>query len=128
MIDVKKYSAALLSLPFALVIFGFFVVPLCLVIMVSFWDYNSYSIIPDFIFTNYHDIFYGCVKSLPDLCTSFATYLSSLKFVFITWVTTLLTGFLVALFLCFCVSSLQIQIVLFLLCTCLLYTSDAADE
>ena len=53
MIDVKKHSAALLSLPFALVIFGFFVVPLCLVIMVSFWDYNSYSIIPDLIFENY---------------------------------------------------------------------------
>jgi ABC-type sugar transport system permease subunit len=57
MLDVKKHSAALLSLPFAFVIFTFFVVPLCLVVMVSFWDYNSYSIIPDFIFTNYQDIF-----------------------------------------------------------------------
>ena len=124
MIDVKKHSAALLSLPFAVVIFVFFVLPLCLVVMVSFWDYNSYAIIPDFIFTNYHDIFYGCVKNLPDLCTSFATYLSSLKFVFITWLITLLTGFLVALFLCFCVSSLQMQIVLFLLCTIPFWTSN----
>ena len=124
MVDVKKHSAALLSLPFAVVIFVFFVVPLCLVVMVSFWDYNSYAIIPDFIFTNYHDIFYGCVKNLPDLCTSFATYLSSLKFVFITWLITLLTGFLVALFLCFCVSSLQMQIVLFLLCTIPFWTSN----
>ena len=101
MVDVKKYSAALLSLPFAVVIFVFFVGKLCLVIMVSFWDYNSYAIIPDFIFTNYLDIFYGCVKNLPDLCTSFATYLSSLKFVFITWCITLLTGFLVAHFCVF---------------------------
>ena len=124
MIDVKKHSAALLSLPFAVVIFVFFVLPLCLVVMVSFWDYNSYAIIPDFIFTNYHDIFYGCVKNLPDLCTSFATYLSSLKFVFITWLITLFTGFLVALFLCFCVSSLQMQIVLFLLCTIPFWTSN----
>ena len=124
MVDVKKHSAALLSLPFAVVIFVFFVLPLCLVVMVSFWDYNSYAIIPDFIFTNYHDIFYGCVKNLPDLCTSFATYLSSLKFVFITWLITLLTGFLVALFLCFCVSSLQMQIVLFLLCTIPFWTSN----
>ncbi|MDC1156412.1 ABC transporter permease [Alphaproteobacteria bacterium] len=92
--------------------------------MVSFWDYNSYSIIPDFIFTNYQDIFYGCVKNLPDLCTSFATYISSLKFVFITWLITLLTGFLVALFLSFCVSSLQMQIVLFLLCTIPFWTSN----
>ena len=92
--------------------------------MVSFWDYNSYAIIPDFIFTNYLDIFYGCVKNLPDLCTSFATYLSSLKFVLITWFITLLTGFLIALFLCFCVSSLQMQIVLFLLCTIPFWTSN----
>ena len=124
MIDLKRHSAFLLSLPFALVIFVFFVVPLCLVIMVSFWDYNSYSIIPDFIFTNYEDIFYGCIKDLPNLCTSFATYLSSLKFVFITWLLTLVVGFLVALFLAFCVKTLQIQIVLFLLCTIPFWTSN----
>ena len=64
MIDVKKHSAFLLSLPFALVIATFFIVPLCLVIMVSFWDYTSYSIIPDFILTNYEDIFYGCIRDL----------------------------------------------------------------
>jgi len=124
MIDRKKHSAFLLSLPFALVIFAFFVVPLCLVIMVSFWDYNSYSIIPDFIFTNYEDIFYGCIRDLPNLCTSFATYLSSLKFVFITWLLTLVIGFLVALFLAFCVKTLQMQIVLFLLCTIPFWTSN----
>jgi putative spermidine/putrescine transport system permease protein len=124
MIDPKKHSAFLLSLPFALVIFAFFVVPLCLVIMVSFWDYNSYSIIPDFIFTNYEDIFYGCIRDLPNLCTSFATYLSSLKFVFITWLLTLVIGFLVALFLAFCVKTLQMQIVLFLLCTIPFWTSN----
>ena len=114
----------LLSLPFAAIIFAFFIVPLCLVIMVSFWDYNAYSIIPDFIFTNYEDIFYGCVKSLPDLCTSFATYISSLKFVFIVWLITLFVGFLVALFLAFCVSTLQMQVVLFLLCTIPFWTSN----
>ncbi len=114
----------LLSLPFAAIIFAFFIVPLCLVIMVSFWDYNAYSIIPDFIFTNYEDIFYGCVKSLPDLCTSFATYISSLKFVFIVWLITLAVGFLVALFLAFCVSTLQMQVVLFLLCTIPFWTSN----
>ena len=124
MIDIKKHSASLLSLPFALVIFAFFVVPLCLVIMVSFWDYNSYSIIPDFIFTNYEDIFYGCIRDLPNLCTSFATYLSSLKFVFVTWSLTLVIGFLVALFLAFCVRTLQMQIVLFLLCTIPFWTSN----
>ena len=120
----RRLVPLLLSLPFATVIFAFFIIPLALVIMVSFWDYNSYSIIPDFIFTNYEDIFYGCIKSLPDLCTSFATYLSSLKFVFIVWLITLVTGFLVALFLAFCVSTLQMQVVLFLLCTIPFWTSN----
>ena len=124
MLPFKRHIPFLLSLPFALVIFAFFVVPLCLVIMVSFWDYNAYSIIPDFIFTNYEDVFYGCVKSLPNLCTSFATYLSSLKFVFIVWLITLVIGFIVALFLSFCVSSLQMQVVLFLLCTIPFWTSN----
>lgn len=113
-----------LSLPFGLVIFTFFIIPLCLVVMVSFWDYNAYSIIPDFIFTNYEDIFYGCVKSLPELCTTFATYLSSLKFVVAVWLITLIIGFLVALFLSFCVSTLQMQVVLFLLCTIPFWTSN----
>jgi putative spermidine/putrescine transport system permease protein len=120
----RRLVPLILSLPFATVIFTFFIIPLALVIMVSFWDYNSYSIIPDFIFTNYEDIFYGCIKSLPDLCTSFATYLSSLKFVFIVWLITLVTGFLVALFLAFCVSTLQMQVVLFLLCTIPFWTSN----
>ena len=124
MLPFKRHIPFLLSLPFALVIFAFFVVPLCLVIMVSFWDYNAYSIIPDFIFTNYEDVFYGCVKSLPDLCTSFATYLSSLKFVFIVWFITMVIGFMVALFLSFCVNSLQMQVVLFLLCTIPFWTSN----
>ena len=120
----RRLVPLILSLPFATVIFAFFIIPLALVIMVSFWDYNSYSIIPDFIFTNYEDIFYGCIKSLPDLCTSVATYLSSLKFVFIVWIITLVTGFLVALFLAFCVSTLQMQVVLFLLCTIPFWTSN----
>jgi putative spermidine/putrescine transport system permease protein len=119
-----KYSATLLSLPFMLVIGLFFVLPLLLVVMVSFWDYNSYSIIPDFIFTNYEDIFYGCIRGLPDLCTAFATYLSTIKFVFITWLVTLIVGFLVALFLAFCVRSLPMQVALFLLCTIPFWTSN----
>ena len=124
MTKIQTYSAALLSLPFTLVIGLFFVLPLLLVVMVSFWDYTSYSIIPDFIFTNYEDIFYGCIGKLPSLCTAFSTYLSTIKFVFITWAVTLVIGFLVALFLAFCVRSLPMQVALFLLCTIPFWTSN----
>lgn len=124
MSTIQKYSAALLSLPFTLVIGLFFLLPLLLVVMVSFWDYTSYSIIPDFIFTNYEDIFYGCIGKLPELCTAFSTYLSTVKFVFVTWSVTLVVGFLVALFLAFCVRSLPMQVALFLLCTIPFWTSN----
>ena len=124
MSTIQKYSAALLSLPFTLVIGLFFLLPLLLVVMVSFWDYTSYSIIPDFIFTNYKDIFYGCIGKLPELCTAFSTYLSTVKFVFVTWSVTLVVGFLVALFLAFCVRSLPMQVALFLLCTIPFWTSN----
>ena len=119
-----SHSATWLALPFGLVIALFFVLPLLLVVMVSFWDYTSYSIIPDFIFTNYEDILYGCLSKFPDLCTAFSTYLSTLKFVFITWLVTLIVGFLVALFLSFCVRSLPMQVALFLLCTIPFWTSN----
>ena len=40
-----------LALPFALVFFAYFVLPLILTTIVSFWDYTDYAIIPDLIFT-----------------------------------------------------------------------------
>ena len=99
--QIEKYGASLLALPFMITIGLFFILPLLLVVVVSFWDYTSYSIVPDFIFTNYEDIFYGCIDNLPELCTAFSTYLSTIKFVIITWFITLIVGFLIALFLAF---------------------------
>ena len=122
--QIEKYGASLLALPFMVTIGLFFISPLLLVVVVSFWDYTSYSIVPDFIFTNYEDIFYGCIDNLPELCTAFSTYLSTIKFVIITWLITLIVGFLIALFLAFCVQSIALQIALFLLCTVPFWTSN----
>src|SRR5258708_33984977 len=66
--------------PFAAVFVVFFLVPLGLTVMVSFWDYNEYQILPAFTVRSYFEIFEGCVDRLPDLCVSFMTYLSTLKF------------------------------------------------
>ena len=44
---------------------------------------------------------------LPDLCTILKTYLSTVKFCFIVWVTTLIIGFTVAYFLAFYMRSLD---------------------
>ncbi|MDX1606508.1 MAG: ABC transporter permease [Candidatus Competibacterales bacterium] len=111
-------------LPLALVFLLFFVIPLALTVAVGFWDYTAYSLIPDFTFQNYQDIFYGCVERLPELCVTFGTYLSTLKFSLLTWLLTLLIGFTVAYFLAFHVPGPALQIVLFVLCTIPFWTSN----
>ena len=110
--------------PMALVFLVFFVVPLGATVVVSFWQYTQYSIEPAFTGGNYADIFEGCLARLPDICTTFATYLSTLKFCLIVWATTLCIGFTVAYFLAFHVRSLKWQVVFFLLCTIPFLTSN----
>ena len=65
----------------------FFVMPLILVVIVSFWDYNDYEMLPSFTTRSYTESFDGCLTKLPDLCTIFKTYVSTAKFCFIVWVT-----------------------------------------
>ncbi|WP_185983799.1 ABC transporter permease [Aureimonas mangrovi] len=110
--------------PLALVFLVFFVLPLGATFAVSFWNYNGYSMEPAFTGTNYYDVFYGCVANLPRLCTTFSTYLSTLKFVAIVWATTLAIGFTVAYFLAFHVRTLPMQIALFMVCTIPFWTSN----
>lgn len=110
--------------PLAAVFGLFFIVPLLLTLVVSFWDYNAYEIIPDFVFVNYQEIFEGCLDDLPELCLTFKTYLSTLKFCFLVWLLTLLIGFTIAYFLCFHVRTLAMQVVLFLICTVPFWTSN----
>lgn len=120
----EALTSYLQAAPLAAVFLLFFVVPLVLTLVVSFWDYNAYEIIPDFVFTNYEEIFEDCLTDLPDLCLTFKTYLSTLKFCFLVWVLTLLIGFTLAYFLCFHVQTMTMQIVLFLICTIPFWTSN----
>ena len=57
---MTKSTNSILALPFAMVLGIFFVLPLALVVVVSFWDYTEYSLIPDVILMNYEELFYGC--------------------------------------------------------------------
>ena len=113
-----------LVIPYALVFSVFFVVPLLLVVVVSFWDYTEYSIIPGFIVTNYTEIFEDCFSFDKEVCVSFKTYWSTITYCFLTWLFSLLIGFTIAYFLAFHVSSLTMQIVLFLICTIPFWTSN----
>ncbi|UMA66674.1 ABC transporter permease [Roseivivax marinus] len=107
----------------ALVFLVFFVLPLAATIVVSFWQYTQYSIEPAFTAQNYGDVFYNCLADLPSLCTTFLTYLSTLKFCLIVWLTTLIIGFTIAYFLAFHVRTLKVQVICFLLCTIPFWTS-----
>ena len=113
-----------LAIPFALIFIAYFVVPLILTLIVSFWDYTEYSIIPDFIFGNYVYIFQGCFSFEDGLCLTFKTYISTFFFCFFTWLITLLLGFCVAYFVAFYVKSLPLLITLFLICTIPFWTSN----
>ena len=102
----RALPAWLQALPLALVFLVFFVVPLALTVMVSFWDYTEYSLVPAFTLRSYREMFEGCYDRLPDLCVTLKTYLSTLKFCLIVWLVTLVTGFFIAYFLAFHVRSL----------------------
>ncbi len=110
--------------PMALVFLGFFLIPLLFVVVVSFWDYNDYEMLPVFSGRGYTDTFEGCLQQLPDVCTILKTYGSTLKFCFLVWSITLVIGFTVAYFLAFHVRSKSWQIGLSLLCTIPFWTSN----
>lgn len=113
------WQAAPLSLVFAL----FFLVPLTLILMVSFWDFNEYELLPGFTLKNYISIFEGC-SNADELCVTFKTYLSTFKFSFLVWLITLVIGFAVSYFLAFHVRSSGVQTLLFVLCTIPFWTSN----
>ena len=103
-------------LPLTLTLVLFLVVPILLIGMVSFWDYNEFELLPDFVWTNYEELFTSSV--------TYTIYFATLKFALLTWIFTFLIGFSVAYFLAFHVPSLKWQIVLFLLCTIPFWTSN----
>ena len=112
------------ALPLGLVFLIFFVVPLALVVVVSFFDYNDYEIVPTLTTRSYVENFEGCISQLPDVCTIVKTYASTIKFCFMVWALTLLIGFTIAYFLAFHVRSLTVQMVLALVCTIPFWTSN----
>jgi len=101
----------------------FFLIPLALVLMVSFWDYNQYEMLPAFTFKNYVSVFESCISG-DEMCVTFKTYLSTFKFCVLVWFLTLVIGFAVSYFLAFHVRSNSMQVVLFVLCTIPFWTSN----
>jgi putative spermidine/putrescine transport system permease protein len=120
----KGTAAWLQAAPLAAVFVLFFLVPLALIVAVSFWHATEYELIPGFTLQAYVDVFNGCSSFDDGMCVTLKTYLSTLKFSLLTWLLTLVIGFTVAYFLAFHVRSLSWQMVLFIVCTVPFWTSN----
>ncbi len=120
----RALPAWLQALPLALVFAIFFLIPLALTVMVSFWDYTEYSLVPAFTLRSYSEMFEGCYDKLPELCVTLKTYLSTLKFCLSVWLIALVVGFFIAYFLAFHVRTTTMQVTLFLVCTVPFWTSN----
>lgn len=103
--------------PLTVVLALFFIVPVALVVVVSFFRYQMLvGIVPDFTVKNYVDLL-----SNP---TTWTLYRSTLKFTLIVLVITFVLGFWIAYFLVFHVRNLLTAIGLFLVCTVPFWTSN----
>jgi putative spermidine/putrescine transport system permease protein len=103
--------------PLTLVLAFFFVVPVALVVLVSFFKYQMLvGIVPKFTLKNYIDLINNP--------TTWSLYLSTVKFTLIVLVITFVLGFWIAYFLVFHVRNLITAIGLFLVCTVPFWTSN----
>jgi putative spermidine/putrescine transport system permease protein len=120
----RAWAPLLQAAPLWLVLLLFFVFPLLATGVVSLWNYTEYSLVPDITQRNYVEMFEGCGTFSDGLCTTFRTYLSTLRLCGMVWAITLLLGFTVAYFLCFHIRSDGMRMALFLLCTAPFLTSN----
>jgi putative spermidine/putrescine transport system permease protein len=102
--------------PLAIILGGFLVIPIIMIVVVSFWGATEWSIYPAFQFDNYEFLFSSWV--------TYSVFLKTFKYALVTWALTLFIGFTVAYFLAFHVRNLPWQIALFLLCTVPFWTSN----
>jgi len=116
LLKTRHVTGWLLAGPLALVLGVFLVLPILMIVVVSFWGATEWSIYPAFQFENYQYLFGSSV--------TLRVFLNTFKYAAITWVLTLTIGSTVAYFLAFHIRSLTWQIALFLVCTIPFWTSN----
>ncbi|MEL6469079.1 MAG: ABC transporter permease [Cyanobacteria bacterium J06623_4] len=112
----KNFKPYLLATPQTLIFLMFLVLPIAMIFIVSFWQFNGYAMTPAFSFENYVSIFGSRV--------SLATYLNTFKYVLLVWSICLAIAFPIAYYLAFCIHRDSVRILLFLLCTIPFWTSN----
>ncbi|OLP61249.1 ABC transporter permease [Xaviernesmea oryzae] len=102
--------------PLILILGFFFLLPILMIAVVSFWDYDFAGLYPDFLTMNYEETLGSWI--------TWKTYLNTLKYTVLVWGLTLAIGFWVAYFLAFHIRTTTMQMVLFLVCTVPFLTSN----
>ncbi|RWO13307.1 MAG: ABC transporter permease [Mesorhizobium sp.] len=115
-VPVARFVPYLQAAPLALILGAFLLLPILMIAVVSFWDYDFAAMYPDFLTINYADTLGSWV--------TWKTYLNTLKYAAIVWALTLFVGFWVAYFLAFHIRTTAMQMVLFLVCTVPFLTSN----
>ncbi|WP_027179438.1 ABC transporter permease [Maridesulfovibrio bastinii] len=112
----NERSAYLQSFPLFMIMLIFLVIPTLMIVIVSFWDYNSFSVIPDFIFDNYNFLLTSPV--------TWQAYAKTLFYAVTSWAITLLIGFTAAYYMAFHLRTTKAQTICFLLATVPFLTSN----
>lgn len=113
---LERLAPFLQAAPLALVLCAFLLVPMLVLLAVSFYDYDSVQIIPAFQLTNYVDVLSSAV--------TWRTYLNTLRYTVIVWTVTAVLGFTIAYVLAFEIRNRTTQMVLFLVCSVPFLTSN----
>ena len=111
-----SFISWLQAAPLTIILGAFLALPILMITVVSFWDYDFAQMYPDFVTFNYTETLGSWV--------TWKTYLNTLKFTFLVWSITLFIGFWVAYFLAFHIRTSAMQTVLFLVCTVPFLTSN----
>ena len=106
----------LLAAPLTGVLLVFLILPILLIVAVSFWSADEFSFRPDFQFGNYEYLFGSAV--------AWKVFGLTFMMAVIVWALTLAIGFTIAYFLAFHVRTQKWQMVLFLLTTIPFWTSN----
>lgn len=112
----RHVAGWLLAAPLSLVLLAFLVVPMAMIVVVSFWTATEFSIVPVFSFENYQFLLTSDV--------TWRVVLNTFRYAAITWAITLVLGFIVAYYLAFHIRTETVRIALFLLCTIPFWTSN----
>ena len=106
----------LLAAPLTALLAVFLILPILLIVAVSFWTADEFSFRPDFQFGNYEYLLGSAV--------AWKVFGLTFLFAIIVWALTVVIGFTIAYFLAFHVRTLKWQMALFLLTTIPFWTSN----